>query len=299
MKSHRHYLPRAYSVRQEDIDARTPELLPLNGKVVTIFGLGSIGAPSALELARAGVGELRLVDYDYVDPAACRRWPVGLRAAGWRKTDVIQGLVQEEYPWTRVRTLGLRLGRIRDPRTDNQSDQEHLYELLKNCDLVFDATGELGVTHLLSDETRERNLPFIGVSGTLGGWGGRVFRILPGHTEGCWFCYRLRCDPKHTDDSIPDPPSNPNEEEDKDKIQPIGCADPTFTGAGFDMFQIALMGVRTTVSTLCGGEPGGYPAMSWDAVHIAFRDQEGNLIPPQFNPFHIMKHPSCPICRNT
>ncbi len=40
---------------------------------------------------------------------------------------------------------------------------------------------------------------------------------------------------------------------------PRGCADPTFTGAGFDVATIALQGVRLVVGTLAGSIPGGYP----------------------------------------
>ena len=58
---------------RRDLTLRMPELTPLADKVVAVFGLGCIGGPSALEFARAGVGELRVLDHDAVDPGTIGR----------------------------------------------------------------------------------------------------------------------------------------------------------------------------------------------------------------------------------
>ncbi|HUT61375.1 MAG TPA: hypothetical protein VNA25_26300, partial [Phycisphaerae bacterium] len=154
-------------------------------------------------------------------------------------------------------------------------------------DLIYDATVEPGVQHFLTDYAWIHKIPYIGLSATLGGWGGKVFRVRPQTEAGCWFCYRLWCD----DHSIPEPPSAP---EGQGTVQPTGCADPTFTGAGFDILQVALMGVRMAVSTLCEGTSQSYPFASWDVVHIRLRGDDGALVPPRYDTYNITPHPLCP-----
>lgn len=59
--------------------------------------------------------------------------------------------------------------------------------------------------------------------------------------------------------------------------QPAGCADPTLTGTGFDLAEVALHAVRVAVGTLLQGEPDAYPAID-QAVHVlALRDDVGGL----------------------
>lgn len=125
------------------------------------------------------------------------------------------------------------------------------------------------------------------MSGTYGGWGGKVLRILPNQLSGCWLCYRYACE----NGTIPEPPSDLSGE-----IQPAGCADPTFTGSGFDMLQVALQGVRVAISALCAGYEGGYPSMSWDVTLISLRSEDGLLIPPTYNTYEIPPDESCPYC---
>jgi hypothetical protein len=67
---------------REDRGARAPAAAALAGKTIAVFGLGAIGAPLAVELARNGCGELRLVEPDDVEPGNAVRWPLGARAWG-------------------------------------------------------------------------------------------------------------------------------------------------------------------------------------------------------------------------
>lgn len=91
-----------------------------------------------------------------------------------------------------------------------------------------------------------------------------------------------------TDGTVPSPPSDPSGD-----VQPRGCADPTFTGAGFDVAEVALNGVRLAVSALVGGLYGGYPEADWDVAIISFRDESGREIMPQWQTFKLHRHPLC------
>jgi len=281
-------MPKAFYASPEDLIKRIPELQSLRTKSIALFGLGSLGAPSALEFARAGIGQIRLVDFDRVDPATVVRWPLGLPVSGNFKTEAIANFVRLHYPYVDCKETVYRLGSVRDPNLDNSSDQEVIAQVTENIDLIYDCTAELGVNHYLSDFAWLHGISYIGVSGTYGGWGGKVFRIRPQDGRGCWNCYVNSC----SDKIIPEPPSLPVEE---GEVQPTGCADPTFTGAGFDMLQVALMGVRTAVSTLCEGTDGAYPPWEKDIVHIHLRSDEGALITPLFIEYENSLHPKCKI----
>jgi molybdopterin/thiamine biosynthesis adenylyltransferase len=281
------YLSKAGRLGRDDMRERAPELAPLSTKGVALFGLGCVGAPSALELARAGVRELRILDHDIVDPATTMRWPFGLSAAGRKKVDVISEFLKRDYPYTEVSKFDRKLGAARAIAMPDGSDYDVLKRVVRGTALVYDATAEMGVQYLLSDYARDAGLPYIAIDGTFGGWGGRVCRIDPKRTDGCWLCYQAAL----TDEVIESPPAKPAGE-----VQPVGCGDPTFTGAGFDLAQVALTGVRMAVSTLCEDQEAGYPPADWDVLIISFRDQQGKLIAPIMKQHKLVKHPNCPRC---
>jgi hypothetical protein len=84
---------------------------------------------------------------------------------------------------------------------------------------------------------------------------------------------------------LPVPATAPNGE-----VQPVGCADPTFTGAGFDVASVALDGVRLVASTLLGGS---YPEVDWDIAIVDFRDHDGRFIGPKWQFFPLQRNPEC------
>ena len=280
------YLARGYYASRDELRERIPELHPLKDKSIAVIGLGCLGAPSALEFAKAGIRRIHLVDHDTVDPATAVRWPVGFRAAGHNKADLLHGIIRRDYPYTESKPFPFRMGRARAPEIDSTSDMEIIEDILRGVNLVYDATVELGVQHFLSDRARALGTTYIGVSSTLGGWGGKIIRIRPHPESGCWFCYRLYCD----SGGIPEPPSAPDQQ---GRVQPAGCADPTFTGAGFDMLHIALAGVRMAVSTLCEGAANAYPKSAWDVLHIRLRGDDGTLAVPTCTTHEIPRHPEC------
>lgn len=282
------YFTRAGWTPTDNVSARAPELHPLRDRTIAHFGVGCLGGPSALEFARAGVGELRILDDDHVDPATIVRWPFGLSAAGLPKVQVISEFIEKNYPATRVIAMRHRLGAARGPKGEGRSDLEVMEQMTAGASILFDATAEIGVQHYLSDVAAKQGIPYVSVVGTYGGWGGEVVCITPGRTEGCWMCYRHAIE----DASIPVCPSDPN-----GKIQPRGCGDVTFTAAGFDMTQVALMAVRTAVAVLCRGAPGGYPAAPWDVLTLKFRDESGQLIVPETRGHHLPRHAQCPRCK--
>lgn len=280
------YFTQARRAGGGDLEVRMPELAPLRETSIAVVGLGALGAPSAIEFARAGVRDMHVIDSDYVDPATIGRWPLGIAVSGMPKVEAVRSIVKQHYPYTRVYPHRRRLGAVRNDLRD-QSEEAVIEGILEHAHLIFDATAEVGVQRYLSDRAAEQGIPYVGVDTTFGAWGGRIVRIVPGTTVGCFVCYRLSLE----DSSIGQPAENP-----KGEVQPLGCGDVTFIGAGFDVVQIALSGVRMAVSTLCAGQAGAYPATAWDVMIINLRDPDGRLIPPQYETYTLKRHPSCPLC---
>lgn len=277
-------LVRSCRAGQEDLRGRSPELRPLAGKRVSVIGLGSLGAASAIELARAGVGELLIADFDFVEAGTVSRWPLGLTAAGRKKTSVLRGFISANYPHTRVTVFSGAIGAAM--HSEEYSDLRDLEKLI-DVDLVFDATTEVGVQQILSDEARAHEKPYICISATAGAWGGVIARVMPGK-PGCWMCFQHELDTKRI---APAPMKVDG------TVQVPGCGSPTFTGAGFDCSEVALAGVRLAAGTLCRGVEGGYPDVAWDIAVLEMRTADGAAIAPRWTTYGLSQSGKCRTCR--
>ena len=280
------YIARAGRAGAADFAERVPEIAPLRSKTVLLVGVGGIGAPVALEFLRGGVGELRAVDPDIVDPGTVVRWPLGLAYAGETKVAALARFAAANWPASKVVPYPIGIGRVRES-ADDPPEHELLSRLLDGVDLVFDATAELGIHRLLSELAWERDIPYVEAATRNGAWGGAVARVLPGPGRGCHVCLEYVMEERATDPklAVSVKPGGLH--------QPTGCADPTFTGASFDVVPIALAGVRLAVSTLCRDDADGYPDQEWDAGDVNLRDADGKPMPPTWSTFRIEPHRSC------
>lgn len=143
---------------------------------VLIVGLGALGSTLASNLARAGVGKLRLVDRDFVEESNLQR----------------QILFDEEDA---ARTLPKAVAAADKLRRINSSVQyEALVEdvnftnierLVADVDLVLDATDNLETRYLINEVCVKRDLPWI--YGACVGSTGMTMTIVPRETP-CLEC---------------------------------------------------------------------------------------------------------------
>lgn len=115
-------------------------------KRVLLVGCGSVGAPIADLLARAGVGELHLADKEFFSVENCARHVLGATHIGLAKATVLAESIRRQIPGTRVRPL-----RVLAADWVSQACSPGQY------DLVIDCTGESSVRTMLS---RFRNQAF-------------------------------------------------------------------------------------------------------------------------------------------
>lgn len=136
---------------------------------VLVVGCGALGGAIAQNLARSGVGELRLVDRDVVEESNLPR----------------QVLFEERHARERVeKAVAARetLERVGGPtRVDARSehvDADNVEHLVEGVDLVLDGTDNLETRYLLNDVCVDRGIPWI-YGGVVGG-NGLVLAVRPG-----------------------------------------------------------------------------------------------------------------------
>lgn len=278
------YFQKAARAGAVDLAARIPGVAAMEGATVALVGLGAIGAPLAVELARCGVKELRLVDGDEMEPSTARRWPIGWPAFERKKAEVLAERLAADYPWTLPVPFVEMIGRASEPNAPRQGDV--IEDIIRDVDIIVDATAEMGVNHFLSELARLRGLPYILANATPGAWGGMVARFAPNGP--CWMCFRTALYGAE-DGKIPLPPADESQE---GLVQPAGCAEPTFTGASFDLQEVSLETMRAAASLL--GMNGGYTSDEWQVAILSFR-RCGERIPPKWKTFGVPRREGC-VC---
>jgi ubiquitin-protein ligase len=262
---------------------RAPFLLPLTTKKVLLIGLGSLGSPVGIHLARAGIGKLDLVDYDDLQAGNTIRWALGWQFAAFHKAGALAAYISRDYPYTKVQGHHIRIGANYPAGTE--SDYEQIRALSENADLIIDASANQRVSHFLADLARELEKPYLWLTTTHGAAGGIVGRVI-GAEGACWHCFQYGLG----DNSIHLPKDSGAAE-----VQPGGCSQPTFIGAGIDSDEIALLAARLAIATLSAGERNGYQDFPWNAAVADLKSDE-HSIAPNWTIYSYPKHSHCRAC---
>jgi adenylyltransferase/sulfurtransferase len=144
-----------------------------------IVGCGALGTAQADLLARAGVGHLRLIDRDYVEPSNLQRQTL------FDEEDARQGLPKAIAAQRRLRAVnsGIEIeAAVADVEPGNI---EKLLAAGGQVELMLDGTDNLETRYLLNDFAVARGLPWI--YGAAVGARGMTFTVLPGETA-CLEC---------------------------------------------------------------------------------------------------------------
>ena len=258
--------------------ARSPELAELENKHVCLVGAGMLGSPIALQLARAGVGKLSIVDHDYVELATIIRYGLGAQYAGWPKVAALHEHIQQNYFFTDVEAIPYRVGTPFLTETDVAGKFRAAVE---SADLVIDAAAEKNVSYYLNDLLSNSDHPWMVVTTRPGTWGGETWIMRP--RGPCWACLEAH----NRDKSLP----MPNGDADRE-LQIGGCTQLTTTGYGCDSDLYALNAVRSAIGLMTPGVH-GYPEPDWNALIMNLRGTSGGYISPEFTPYDMPHHPEC------
>jgi len=148
----------------------------LQGASAVIVGCGAIGASAAQLLARAGVGRLRVIDRDFVEPSNLQR------QALFDEEDARSALPKAIAAERKLRQLNLEIqvdGVIGDVRPANAS------QLLAGFALILDGTDNFETRLLVNDYAVQAGVPWI-YAAAVGSYG-ITYVIRPGQTA-CLAC---------------------------------------------------------------------------------------------------------------
>ncbi len=260
-------LLRAQALTKDERARRIPELTGLDGASVVVAGAGSLGAPLVLELAKAGVGQIDVIDNDFVDVNNSVRHPLSPGYAGGYKALSVGRAAQEANPFIRVlpHTLSVGAGPV---------EAQQVADLVNAADVVVDTTGSSAVARILQRECSEAHTPMVVAGLTAGSFGGEVLVCEPGGP--CFDCFAQA----QGAGTIPEPPAAPA----GPGVTPIGCSHPAFSGAGFDATALAARAARTVVQATGRS---AYPPAGFNWAVVNFRHD------PEVQTGTLARHPGC------
>lgn len=143
---------------------------------VTLCGCGALGTVLANNLARAGVGSIRVVDRDFIEPSNLQRQVL------FDENDVTENLPKAEAAARKLRAINSAIN-IESVVTD--IDRTNIESLCEDADLILDGSDNFEIRYLINDIAVKYNKPW--VYGGVIGSNGMTMTIIPGQTP-CLRC---------------------------------------------------------------------------------------------------------------
>lgn len=202
----------------------------LNNRAVTILGIGALGGSVALLLAKAGIGEICLVDSDNLMPGNVMRHICGLRWVGFPKTMAVQSVIKSHNPDCKVE------------RYESSWDPNKLIKYIMGANLVIDTTGNQNFSHHLNQFCIQQNQPMLIAAAYRRARVGRVL-VWRNRDDPCIGCYTLN---QHlwSEDTYPLIPASQGDEE----FIEDGCGAVTEEAVALDMEAIANFVTRSAIA---------------------------------------------------
>jgi adenylyltransferase/sulfurtransferase len=155
----------------------------LSAAQVAIVGCGATGSVLASLLARAGVGTLRIIDRDYVEPSNLQRQSL------FDEADAAESLPKAIAAARKIASFNSQI--VVEPKVADLTPA-NVEELLAGAQLVLDGTDNFETRYLVNDWAVKNSLPWI-YTAAVGSYAATL-NILPGKTA-CLACI------------FPDPPN--------------------------------------------------------------------------------------------
>ncbi len=205
---------------------------------VVLLGAGGLGAPAALYLAAAGVGQLTLIDDDRVERSNLHRQVIHADArVGMAKTESARLALNALNPRVRIELHNERLC------------ADNVERLLAGHDLVIDGADNFSARYLLAAATRQLQLPM--VYGAVERFSGQVSVFDPRRDDSP--CYRCL---------FPEPPS---------AAEAPNCSEAGVLGVLPGI--VGLLQASEALKLILGiGEPLVGRLLSFDALGMRFRE---------------------------
>jgi molybdopterin-synthase adenylyltransferase len=143
---------------------------------VAIVGCGATGSALASLLARAGVGTLRIIDRDYVEPSNLQRQTL------FDEADATESLPKAIAACRKIASFNSQI--VAEPHV-NDLRPENAEELLIGVHLILDGTDNFETRYLVNDFAVKNSVPWIYVAAV--GSYAATMNVIPGDTA-CLSC---------------------------------------------------------------------------------------------------------------
>ena len=122
----------------------------LQDSKITIVGMGGLGCPAAQTLAASGVGNLQLIDGDVIELSNLHRQPLyNINDIGQAKVSVARKSLKK---------LNEKLTIIAE---DRYLDESNGRELLKDADVIIDATDNIKTRQVIDHISKTARIPMV------------------------------------------------------------------------------------------------------------------------------------------
>jgi molybdopterin/thiamine biosynthesis adenylyltransferase len=149
----------------------------LKNKTVGIVGLGSGGSPIAIELAKAGIGNFVLIDFDRIELSNLSRHVCGINDLGRYKTYAVRDYILQKNPYAEIATHEI----------DVNEHSQLCSDALAKVDLIICASDNDKSRFFLNDLALKFKIPALFGRAITRAIGGDVLRVRP-HVGPCYNC---------------------------------------------------------------------------------------------------------------
>jgi molybdopterin-synthase adenylyltransferase len=148
----------------------------LTGSQIAIVGCGATGSALASLLARAGVGTIRIIDRDYVEPSNLQRQSL------FDEADAAESLPKAIAAARKIAAFNSEI--VIEPHVADLTPA-NIEVLLGSAQLILDGTDNFETRYLINDFAVKNSLPWI-YTAAVGSYG-VTLNVLPGKTA-CLAC---------------------------------------------------------------------------------------------------------------
>jgi molybdopterin/thiamine biosynthesis adenylyltransferase len=133
---------------------------------IAIIGCGGLGSIAGQYLAMAGIGFLRLIDSDNVEPTNLNRQFFSVQDLGKPKVSCLKERLEQLNTEAKIEAIKERF------------TKENSRKLIRDCDVILDCLDNLETRLVLSDACQKLGKPL--VHGSIHGLSGQQVTLLPG-----------------------------------------------------------------------------------------------------------------------
>jgi len=148
----------------------------LSAAHVAVVGCGATGSATASLLSRAGVGAIRIIDRDYVEPSNLQRQTL------FEESDARESLPKAIAAARRIAGFNSQI--VVEPRVADLTP-ENIDVLLEGVQLILDGTDNFETRYLVNDYSVKAAVPWI-YAAAVGSYGATL-NVIPG-TTACLAC---------------------------------------------------------------------------------------------------------------